>query len=622
MSRGPDKTLCGGTDCKASGFHSATHTFSLSHSRRSCSYWGPECHEPMGGRGCSTWQNALKGPRLRPKCPRYSANSVPRHSDPADGGLGNRRGLCRSRIFEATSRARPPRGRPSLVLRSEIFPPEARPRLTLPRGPQRPRWSARESEGVGLGKPENVRSERKKRAKRSPRARPKMRRERGALSRGARRPVSLIFLLLLQSGRLAAVNITSPVQVVHGTEGREALLSVQYSSTSSDRPVVKWQLKRDKPVTVVQSVGTEVIGTLRPEYRGRVRLFPNGSLLLSGLRPADEGAYEVEISITDDTFTGEKTINLTVDVPISKPHVVLASSTVLELSESVTLTCAHENGTKPSYTWLRASQPLSNDSRLQLSADQKVLTITRVLLADDDVYSCLVENPISKGHSVPIKLTVYRRSSLYIILSTGGIFLLVTLVTVCACWKPSQKSGTKRKLEAQGSLDYMEQSEDQLKPEGLSRNRRHLRPRPPAQRRAGSARLLGLPGGSRPLPGAPHPLRPPLPPLPGPLPDPRPDPHVAEPLPGLAGPLAQRFAHPADGGGRAGDPGAGGDRRRWQGGDQRLRLPAEAPGAAGMRLEGWASGREEARATARAAQEESAGLPRSGRAGIERQRSR
>lgn len=31
------------------------------------------------------------------------------------------------------------------------------------------------------------------------------------------------------------------------------------------------------------------------------------------------------------------------------------------------------------------------------------------------------------------------RSSLYIILSTGGIFLLITLVTVCACWKPSKK---------------------------------------------------------------------------------------------------------------------------------------------------------------------------------------
>lgn len=32
-----------------------------------------------------------------------------------------------------------------------------------------------------------------------------------------------------------------------------------------------------------------------------------------------------------------------------------------------------------------------------------------------------------------------ERSSLYIILSTVGIFLLVTLVTMCACWKPSKK---------------------------------------------------------------------------------------------------------------------------------------------------------------------------------------
>lgn len=156
---------------------------------------------------------------------------------------------------------------------------------------------------------------------------------------------------------------------------------------------------------------------------------------------------------------------------------LVASSTVLELSEFFTLNCSHENGTKPTYTWLKDGRPLSNDSRLLLSPDQKILTITRVLMADDDVYSCLVENPISHGRSVPVKLTVYRkppvppptppglaihcrcsqlkfwrgvvpphssllgRSSLYIILSTGGIFLLVTLVTVCACWKPSKKYG-------------------------------------------------------------------------------------------------------------------------------------------------------------------------------------
>ncbi|XP_052045618.1 hepatocyte cell adhesion molecule isoform X2 [Apodemus sylvaticus] len=292
-----------------------------------------------------------------------------------------------------------------------------------------------------------------------------MKRERGALSRASRalRLSPFVYLLLIQPVPLEGVNITSPVRLIHGTVGKSALLSVQYSSTSSDKPVVKWQLKRDKPVTVVQSIGTEVIGTLRPDYRDRIRLFENGSLLLSDLQLADEGTYEVEISITDDTFTGEKTINLTVDVPISRPQVLVASTTVLELSEAFTLNCSHENGTKPSYTWLKDGKPLLNDSRMLLSPDQKVLTITRVLMEDDDLYSCVVENPISQVRSLPVKITVYRRSSLYIILSTGGIFLLVTLVTVCACWKPSKKK--KRKLEKQNSLEYMDQTDDRLKSE-------------------------------------------------------------------------------------------------------------------------------------------------------------
>ncbi|NXD96799.1 HECAM protein, partial [Chaetorhynchus papuensis] len=283
-------------------------------------------------------------------------------------------------------------------------------------------------------------------------------------------------------GLLAGVNITSPTPLVRGTAGKAALLSVRYASASADKPVVKWQLKRDKPVTVVQSIGTEIIGNLRPDYRDRIRVLENGSLLISPLQLADEGAYEVEVSITDDTFTGEKTINLTVDIPISKPQVLVASSTVLELSEFFTLNCSHENGTKPTYTWLKDGRPLSNDSRLLLSPDQKILTITRVLMADDDVYSCLVENPISHGRSVPVKLTVYRRSSLYIILSTGGIFLLVTLVTVCACWKPSKKYGEKRQAETQPTSDYTEQDEERLKhdAEGIPRSGEHERKNPVA----------------------------------------------------------------------------------------------------------------------------------------------
>uniref|UniRef100_A0A3B3WWR3 Ig-like domain-containing protein n=1 Tax=Poecilia mexicana TaxID=48701 RepID=A0A3B3WWR3_9TELE len=237
------------------------------------------------------------------------------------------------------------------------------------------------------------------------------------------------------------VNVTSQTQVVRGTVGREALLSVSYSSSSADKPVIKWQVKKDKvkPVTVVQSIGTEIIGNLRPEFRHRIQVFENGSLLLHNLQLSDEGTYEVEISITDDTFTGEHYIELTVDVPVSKPYIQMMASSVLEYSEHFHLHCSHDNGTKPTYSWLKGGKVLTNDSRLLLSHDQKVLTISRVLMSDDDVYACTVENPISSMKSIPVRLTVYRRSSLYIILSTGGIFLLITLVTVCACWKPSKQ---------------------------------------------------------------------------------------------------------------------------------------------------------------------------------------
>lgn len=109
------------------------------------------------------------------------------------------------------------------------------------------------------------------------------------------------------------MNMTIPNALIRGAVGGEALLSVRYSSFSLDLPVIKWQLQREKAVTVVQSIGTDIIGTLRPEYQDRILVFENGTLLLHNLRLSDDGTYDVEISITDDIFTGEGSITLTVD---------------------------------------------------------------------------------------------------------------------------------------------------------------------------------------------------------------------------------------------------------------------------------------------------------------------
>uniref|UniRef100_A0A3Q1JBH6 Ig-like domain-containing protein n=1 Tax=Anabas testudineus TaxID=64144 RepID=A0A3Q1JBH6_ANATE len=241
------------------------------------------------------------------------------------------------------------------------------------------------------------------------------------------------------AGEVWAVNITIPNTLIRGTVGGEALLSVRYNSFSLDLPVIKWELKREKSVTVVQSIGTDIIGTPRSEYRDRILVFENGTLLLHNLRLSDDGIYDVAISITDDIFTGEGSITLTVDEPISRPYIYVESSSVLELSENIIFNCSHENGTRTTYRWFKGGKPLTNETRFLLSPDQKLLTIKRVLMTDDDIYSCTVENPVGSATSLPIRLTVYRRTSLYIILSTGGIFLLITLVTVCACWTPSKK---------------------------------------------------------------------------------------------------------------------------------------------------------------------------------------
>lgn len=120
-------------------------------------------------------------------------------------------------------------------------------------------------------------------------------------------------LLCFCVGEVWAVNITIANTHIRGAVGGEALLSVCYSSFSVDLPVIKWELKREKSVTVVQSIGTDIIGTPRPEYRDRILVFENGTLLLHNLRLSDDGTYDVQISITDDIFTGEGSITLTVD---------------------------------------------------------------------------------------------------------------------------------------------------------------------------------------------------------------------------------------------------------------------------------------------------------------------
>lgn len=95
--------------------------------------------------------------------------------------------------------------------------------------------------------------------------------------------------------------------------------------------------------------------------------------------------------------------------PVSRPYIHVESSSVLERSENVILNCSHDNGTRTTYGWFKGGKPLTNETRFVLSPDQKLLTIPRVMMADDDVYVCTVQNPVSNMTSLPVRLTVYSK---------------------------------------------------------------------------------------------------------------------------------------------------------------------------------------------------------------------
>lgn len=86
-----------------------------------------------------------------------------------------------------------------------------------------------------------------------------------------------------------------------------------------------------------------------------------------------------------------------------------------------------------------ANVPLSTKQvKLNVKPRYKSLVHCCCLAVTDTNFSIVLSFFLFLFSSTPLYHSGLGRSSLYIILSTGGIFLLITLVTVCACWKPSK----------------------------------------------------------------------------------------------------------------------------------------------------------------------------------------
>ena len=82
--------------------------------------------------------------------------------------------------------------------------------------------------------------------------------------------------------------------------------------------------------------------------------------------------------------------------------------------ENATLLCNAMGNPVPNISWNKGGSPLSNNSRVNLSADNKHLTITNVKRVDSGEYRCVATNSLGYVTSYPAYLGVQCKRNILV----------------------------------------------------------------------------------------------------------------------------------------------------------------------------------------------------------------
>uniref|UniRef100_G1LCM2 Ig-like domain-containing protein n=1 Tax=Ailuropoda melanoleuca TaxID=9646 RepID=G1LCM2_AILME len=150
-------------------------------------------------------------------------------------------------------------------------------------------------------------------------------------------------------------------------------------------------------------VDTQVT-TPGPAHSGRETIYPNGSLLFQRVTLNDTGNYTLQI-VRTNAQVEQGTGQIRVFPELPKPNIKSNNSHPVENADSVVLTCEPQTQST-SYLWSVNRKSLPASTRLELSLDNRTLTIHRVTRNDTGPYECETRNPVSAGHSDPFTLNV------------------------------------------------------------------------------------------------------------------------------------------------------------------------------------------------------------------------
>lgn len=207
-----------------------------------------------------------------------------------------------------------------------------------------------------------------------------------------------------------------PSLVYHGVEGESLNLSVQTHFLLDEAEMQgTWSHTKRSGIRTTLVTFTKEAAITDMMYRNHL-LFrePNVSLQIQKLNQDDEGDYHLSLNIEFHNKTGlvikqQKTVHVTVDVPVSTPVIEKSPSyAVVEDKANVTWTCSVQRGTRVVFQWLRDGVALAPSDRYRFSQDNSTLVISPVRKEDKGTYRCVASNPVSQGqHSRASELNVY-----------------------------------------------------------------------------------------------------------------------------------------------------------------------------------------------------------------------
>ncbi|XP_062965254.1 carcinoembryonic antigen-related cell adhesion molecule 6-like isoform X3 [Cynocephalus volans] len=190
----------------------------------------------------------------------------------------------------------------------------------------------------------------------------------------------------------------------HAAKGKDVLLLVH--NLPENLLAYHWykgQVVSSNQRIVSYVTGTQV-NTPGPANSGRETLFLNGSLLFQNVSLEDTGYYTLEI-IDADVSTDQVTGQFQVYPELPKPSITSNNSHPVEDEDSVALTCEPETQ-DTTYVWWINGQRLQVSPRLDLSLDNRTLTLLSVTRNDTGPYECETQNPVSTSRSDAFTLNI------------------------------------------------------------------------------------------------------------------------------------------------------------------------------------------------------------------------